>query len=78
MLEPITIEDFKFFLTGTLRKKKINFNSHILSDLGCDSVDIVTLVVAVEDKYNINIEEGDIKDILIVKDLFNYIQARRQ
>ena len=76
MLLSNKLEDFNLFLSGVLCKKKINSDNHILSDLGCDSVDIVTLVVAIEDKYGVNIEEGDIKDILIVKDLFNYIQAR--
>jgi len=69
----ISLEDFQIFITSTLRKKNIHSNTHILSDLGCESVDIVTLIVAVEEKYDVKIEEGDIQDILIVNKLYNYV-----
>ncbi|MBQ3519646.1 MAG: acyl carrier protein [Clostridia bacterium] len=47
----------------------------ILRDLDVDSMQLVSLVCAVEDEFDIEITDKEIKRIITIGDLINYIQA---
>ncbi len=55
-------------------KEKINENTNLLKDLEVESLDLVDLIVAFENKYNFDIPDQDIKDLITVGDIINYIQ----
>jgi len=46
-----------------------------VDDLGADSLDLVELVMALEEEYNIEISDEDAEKILTVGDVIEYIQA---
>lgn len=54
--------------------KKIKLESNLISDLGLESLDLVTLVSEFEDKYKVTVEDKDIKDLQTVKDIIDYIE----
>ena len=52
----------------------ITENSDIVGTLGADSLDIVELVTAYEDKYGIEVPDSAIMKIKHVSDIFKYVE----
>ena len=51
--------------------------THLMKDLGADSLDIVELVMALEEEFNIEISDEDAEKIRTVKDVVSYIEAHK-
>ncbi len=49
--------------------------AHFVDDLGADSLDIVELVMAFEENFEIEIPDEDAEKIATVKDAIDYIQG---
>ncbi len=49
--------------------------AHFIDDLGADSLDIVELVMAMEERFEIEIPDEDAEKLQTVKDAIDYIQA---
>jgi len=49
--------------------------AHFIDDLGADSLDIVELVMAMEEAFEIEIPDEDAEKLQTVKDAIEYIQA---
>ncbi|MCC6219930.1 MAG: acyl carrier protein [Deltaproteobacteria bacterium] len=49
-----------------------------IEDLGADSLDIVELVMAIEEEYDIEISDEDAEKIQTVGDAINYIEEHAQ
>jgi acyl carrier protein len=47
-----------------------------LDDLGADSLDIVELVMAIEEEYDIEIPDDDAEKIQSIQDAINYVEER--
>jgi acyl carrier protein len=45
-------------------------------ELGADSLDVVELVMAIEDEFEIDIEDNAASQITTVQDALNYIEGR--
>ena len=48
----------------------------LTDDLGADSLDMVDLVMAFEDEFNIKVEDEDLSKIKTVKDVLDLISVR--
>ena len=53
---------------------EVKEDSKFIEDLGADSLDIVELVMALEEKFDIEIPDEDAEKILTVADAINYIE----
>lgn len=58
----------------TLGVKGVTENTNLINDLEVESLDLVDLISAFEEKYNIEIPDSDIKTFQTVKDIINYIE----
>ncbi len=47
----------------------------LVSDLGAESADLVNLVAALEDKYQIVVGEEELPDLRTVRDLFERVRG---
>ena len=47
-----------------------------IDDLGADSLDIVELVMAMEEKFDIEIPDDDAEKIQTIGDVFSYVKER--
>jgi len=54
-------------------KENITAKSRLTIDLGLESLDIVTLISTMEEKYGITIPDKDIKTIQTVEDIAKYL-----
>jgi acyl carrier protein len=55
---------------------KITPQASFLEDLGADSLDVVELMMALEEKYNLEIPDADAEKIKTVQDVVSYIESR--
>lgn len=57
-------------------RNDVTLESDIIKDLGLDSLDIVTLIMAVEDEYGFTADDDEIAALKTVGDVVNYIEKR--
>jgi acyl carrier protein len=55
---------------------KIQLESHLVDDLGADSLDAVELVMAVEEEFNIEISDEAAQNIRKIKDIVDYVETK--
>ncbi len=56
--------------------EKVVPEASFINDLGADSLDTVELVMAFEEKFDLEIPDEDAEKITTVKDAIDYIQAK--
>ncbi len=74
------IEKLKQILNETVdvdTSIEIDENTVILRDLGVDSLDMVELICAVEDEFDIEIADKKIKSLITIGDLIDYIESQQ-
>lgn len=54
---------------------EVKEESKFVEDLGADSLDVVELVMALEEKFNIEIPDDEAEKIATVGDVVKYIEA---
>jgi len=59
-----------------VNESEVNPNAKFIDDLGADSLDLVELVMALEEEYNMEISDEDAEKIQSVGDAIEYIKAR--
>lgn len=57
-------------------RNDVTLESDIIKDLGLDSLDIVTLIMAVEDEYGFTADDDEIAALKTVGDVVKYIEKR--
>jgi acyl carrier protein len=58
-------------------KEEIVPEASFIDDLGADSLDIVELVMAIEEEFDIEIPDDDAEKIQTIGDAFSYIRERQ-
>ncbi len=56
---------------------KVTSAASFVEDLGADSLDVVELMMALEEKYELEISDEDAEKIKTVQDVVNYIESHR-
>lgn len=54
--------------------KKISMASTLSGDLELESLDLVTLVSTLEKKFDVSVNDNDIKGLQTVDDIINYVK----
>lgn len=64
---------------GKLRvaEEEVTSTASFQEDLGADSLDVVELVMALEDEFDIKIPDEDVSEIKTVQDAVNYISKKQ-
>ena len=62
----------------SIDEEEIKMESSFMNDLGADSLDIVELIMALEEEYDIEIPDEDVEKIATVGDVVEYIKSRTE
>jgi acyl carrier protein len=57
-------------------REMITPEAHVVDDLGADSLDIVELVMALEEAFDLEIPDDDAEKIRTVQDIHTYLASR--
>jgi acyl carrier protein len=57
-------------------EEEISNDSSFVEDLGADSLDIVELIMAMEEEFEIEIPDEDAEKLLTVQDAVEYVKKR--
>ena len=57
-------------------EEEVKPTASLVDDLGCDSLDIIEIVMACEEEFNIEIPDADVERIASVSELVAYLEPR--
>jgi acyl carrier protein len=61
-----------------VEEDKVKEDSSFIDDLGADSLDIVELIMAFEEEFDIEIADEDAEKIKVVGDVIRYLEDKQQ
>ena len=55
-------------------RDKITMDTHIVNDLGADSLDVVELLMSLEDEYDITITDDAVRELYTVREVVEFVE----
>ena len=59
-----------------LEREELVPDAHILDDLGADSLDVVELMMAIEESFEIVVPDEDVERLQTIADVQQYLEVR--
>ena len=59
-----------------LLSKSVTENSSLVADLRADSLSIVTIIIALEEKFDVKFDDKKVKDLKTVVDVIKYVKDK--
>ena len=56
-------------------ENSITEDTDVVSDLGADSLDVVTLLMCIEDEFGVTVDDDEAQELRQVGDIVAYIEA---
>lgn len=70
-LEERTLNLLKLF--DKVDPDKVKVESHLINDLGLDSLDVVEIIMAIEDEFALEINDEEAEKVFTVKDIIELL-----
>ncbi len=61
-----------------LDEKEITPEANFIDDLGANSLDVVEIIMAMEEAFDLEIPDDDVENITIVRDVIDYIKQKSE
>lgn len=58
-------------------KEQVTMDTHLVDDLGADSLDAVELIMALEDEFGLEVDDEAAQNMKHVRDLVQYIENHK-
>lgn len=72
----VTLNDVTQLVSLQLGIRNVKSSDHLLENLGAESLDVQNLMMAVEDKFNIQVGDAEMQSICTVSDIFELVSAK--
>ncbi len=72
----ITIEEVIRIISLQLGNRNVASEDRFLEDLGAESLDVMNIVIAIEDKYGVVIKDAEIPELQTPATLFQFVKDR--
>ncbi|MFO8101822.1 MAG: phosphopantetheine-binding protein [Dehalococcoidia bacterium] len=77
MTDPSVEEKVKEIVSRIIRKPDLNFSHETtFKDFEADSLDIVQILVAIEDHYDIEIDDDELQEVQNMGDFLAYVENK--
>jgi acyl carrier protein len=73
----VTLSDLKTLVGLQLGRSTIDDTAHFVEELGAESADILNIILAVQDKYDIHIADSEMSEVRTTFDLYNLVKRLR-
>ncbi len=70
-------DDFKKILEENYDITDVTLNTNFKKDLGLTSFDFINLLCLIEDKYNVELDDQDYRNVNTIKELIECIKKKR-
>ena len=70
-----TLADIRRLVAAELRLREVSENALIIEELGAESIDVMNIVAAIEERYGVTIGESELSDLRTPTALFERIQG---
>jgi acyl carrier protein len=67
-LKTILVEDL------SVNEHDITMDAELISDLGLNSLELADLVMVCEERFELEFDEDELKNLLTVRDVVNYLE----
>lgn len=61
----------------SVKPEEVVETAKFIEDLGADSLDVVELVMALEEKFDIEIPDDEAEKLLSVSDVISYVESKK-
>ena len=61
-----------------IQETDVNAKSSVVEDLGADSLDVVELIMALEEEFDLEIPDSEAEKIVSVQNIFDYMENALQ
>ena len=58
--------------------ENVKMDSNIIEDLGADSLDVVELVMALEEKFDVEIPDSDAEKLKTIADVVSFVEGLKK
>lgn len=72
----VTIGDIERLIAKELGRRTVSPEDRLIEDLGADSLEVVSIIAAIEERYQIRIEEAELPDLSTVGELYACVRDR--
>ena len=70
----VTLADLRTLVGLQLGQSEIDETARFIEELGAESADILNIILAVEDKYDIHIADSEMSEVRSTFDLYNLVR----
>lgn len=70
----VTLDAVRRLVARQLGRRRVEAGQRLVEDLGAQSVDVVNVIAALEERYAVTIPEGDLPDLETVEDLHRRVR----
>jgi len=60
-----------------INAEDININDNLVTDLQINSFDLITIICELEEYFNIEVTEQEIRNIRTINDIYNFIKEKK-
>ncbi len=75
-MEDKTLNEIEPIVRLQLGLKKVSAKNYLVEELGAESADVVNIIAAIEEKYQIFIAEEELINIQTIEDLCDLVNSR--
>ena len=72
----VTIEGIKRIVSLQLGVREVRDDDRFMEELNAESMDVMNIIIAVEDKYHVTIKDSEIPGLKTPAALFEFVKAR--
>jgi acyl carrier protein len=72
----VNIEDIKRVVSLQMGIRDVGDKDHFLEELGAESLDVLNIIAAIEEKYNVAIKDSEIPDLQTPTALYMFVKER--